>query len=839
MRKSYLCSLATAMTLLSVSSRAQVANYVFTQFSGTYSATTGGTVFGTTASDDQVFVDPAVPAGVASGGTGPGIPIGFTFVFNSIPFDRIGINNNGWIFFGQSTVTPGVNSNSSSGYTGISATSTAPGNLQHRVAGFARDLQGQAGGDLRVETVGATPNQTCIIQWNNYRKFAATGDAFNFQIRLCETSNIVEVIYGSYVNNATAATCEVGLRGATNADYNNRLVLTGGAWASSAAGTANNSNCAFNAALVPANGQVYRWIPPSPCAGAPAANVATSIQSLICPNGTAVLGLASSYTNTGLTYQWLSSTTSSVGPFSPITGATQATLASLNQTATTWYQVAITCTNTSNTTNSGSQGVFVAGTTTNSVPYYESFENIVLNNQLPNCSWSASNPSVICQTYLTAQSNNRIPASGSKYASFKSGTNINGDYFYSNGLQLEPGVTYSAAIRYITDGLVGWSNLSIMLGTSQSTTGLTSIASVTGAVTGQFYQVLSGTFTVPSSGLYYIAIRCIGAASAQFLTFDDLSVTIPCSLNAPALSLTASNSTICSGSSAVLTLSGANSNSWGSNTLQVSPLSNTIYSVVGTNTASGCSSMASILITVKPSPIVNVFSPGPFVCQGSSASLYAFSDNTNDNFQWNNGQSGPSIVVTPTANTSYTVLVVRNNGCTASASFNLVVKPLPQVFAQTNNSGAMCVGETVSLIGSGTGLVTFQWASNNILIFSQVAQVSPVVTTVYTLTAGNADGCKNTAIVTQLVNPCTGLQDAEADNGISVYPNPTSGTFKIATHNSGVKTIVVTDVTGRVVLTQTTAEETVDASIGELSSGIYYVTVNSGNRQNVIKLLKN
>ena len=51
---------------------------------GTYSEISGGVLLGTTTSDDQVFVDPAVPAGTGSGATGVGFPIGFDFTFNGV-----------------------------------------------------------------------------------------------------------------------------------------------------------------------------------------------------------------------------------------------------------------------------------------------------------------------------------------------------------------------------------------------------------------------------------------------------------------------------------------------------------------------------------------------------------------------------------------------------------------------------------------------------------------------------------------------------------------------------------------------------------------------------------
>ncbi len=80
---------------------------------GTYSEISGGVLLGTTTSDDEVFVDPTVPAGTFSGATGVGIPIGFDFTFNGVVYDRLAVNNNGWICLGSSTLTPSVNTGGS------------------------------------------------------------------------------------------------------------------------------------------------------------------------------------------------------------------------------------------------------------------------------------------------------------------------------------------------------------------------------------------------------------------------------------------------------------------------------------------------------------------------------------------------------------------------------------------------------------------------------------------------------------------------------------------------------------------------------------------------------
>ncbi len=280
--------LALAMPLA-----AGLADYTFTATTSTYTEITGGSVYGTETSDDQRFVDPATPAG-GTVNTGVGLPIGFNFAFNDFVFDVIAINNNGWISFGQSALgATAVNITSSSSYTPLSSTSViTPVQLANRIAGFARDLQAQTGASLRMETIGAAPNRVCVIQWKNYKRYSTTGtgDILNFQIRLLETLNKVQIVYGTVTaGTTTASTVQVGLRGADATDFFNRATTTD--WTLTTAGATNADNCAFSQTIFPPNGLTFEFTPPVP------AN--NDLQALsISGTSTPSVGAASNYTVT-------------------------------------------------------------------------------------------------------------------------------------------------------------------------------------------------------------------------------------------------------------------------------------------------------------------------------------------------------------------------------------------------------------------------------------------------------------------------------------------------------------------------------------------------------------
>ncbi|MCX6269404.1 MAG: T9SS type A sorting domain-containing protein, partial [Bacteroidetes bacterium] len=214
---------------------AWVSTWYFSQTPGTYTAITGGTVFGTTASDEQVY------------GT---YDIGFNFSYNGAVYTKFSVATNGFIGLGNTAVT-----------TQTLPISAAAGS-NNVISALGLDLQGQTGSEMRYQMIGTAPARTLVVQWTNFRKKSATGDVFNFQIRLNENNNSIAVVYNTFTVNGTNSTPQVGIRGASNADYNNRLGNTTYAtWAESGPGIANNSTCRLRAAVKPADGQTYGWTP--------------------------------------------------------------------------------------------------------------------------------------------------------------------------------------------------------------------------------------------------------------------------------------------------------------------------------------------------------------------------------------------------------------------------------------------------------------------------------------------------------------------------------------------------------------------------------------------------
>ena len=588
----------------------------------------------------------------------------------------------------------------------------------------------------------------------------------------------------------------------------------------------------------------------TPCNGTPASNSVVATSTLICPVfGTATLNLANQYSLSAISYSFQMSTAGALGPYTNIanangiTGSQNAiTYVTPTLNATTWYQVALTCTNGGITTSATAIEIQVANTTTNTVPYFEGFEGIVNNKDLPNCSWTRSD-AFQCGSRTASVNAWRTPFGGSKFAEFDGSNSVYGQtrYFYSNGILLNAGITYSASVWYNTPGYATWYNIALLYGPNQSPAGLVQLASVQNP-NNSSYQPMSNTFSVATTGLYYLAVRGQENYYASQLVWDNLAITAPCQFanNAAAIALTGTT-TICAGQPVSITASGASTYTWNTgattNAITVSPGFNTTYTVTGINPLSGCLGTATRQIVVNQLPPVSILALKTSVCEGESVTMQALSANS---YTWSAGPSFNSVLtVTPTtANNTYTVIGANAFGCTASAVQQIQVNPLPVV--SVSGTTVICQGVTTNLTANGAGANgSYEWKASTLYLQSPVASVAPNVTTSYSVTGTDGLGCKGTAVVIVAVDACVGIQNINGSSSkVSVYPNPNSGVFTVELANGVNKTIEVVDVTGRVVLSNTTANNTTDVNISTLANGVYYVKVKSENVSEVIKVVK-
>ncbi len=79
--------------------------------------------------------------------------------------------------------------------------------------------------------------------------------------------------------------------------------------------------------------------------------------------------------------------------------------------------------------------------------------------------------------------------------------------------------------------------------------------------------------------------------------------------------------------------------------------------------------------------------------------------------------------------------------------------------------------------------------------------------------------------------PCfTGINELSANSNLSIYPNPTSGLFTIASKtNTIISSVSVMDVVGKTVYTKTTQANEVEVDLTQMNTGLYMVIIKDVN----------
>ncbi len=256
---------------------------------------------------------------------------------------------------------------------------------------------------------------------------------------------------------------------------------------------------------------------------------------------------------------------------------------------------------------------------------------------------------------------------------------------------------------------------------------------------------------------------------------------------------------------------------------------NTTY-YLADSTGCGISPRTAVTVTVNPIPTLTVASTSSAVCTGNAATLTVTGATT---YSWSGVGSGSSIVVNPTVTSTYTV-TGNSLGCGATSSITQSVNPLPSVNAVTSTS-ILCTGNTATL--SATGATTYSWSG--VGSGASIA-VNPTVTTVYTVTGTDANGCVATIAITQTVSACTGIGELSKTASLMVYPNPaTSDVTVFVSDLSNSTKVEVMDALGRVIISAELKATSTTISVSELANGMYsYRIVNENGLVGFGKLVK-
>lgn len=217
----------------------------------------------------------------------------------------------------------------------------------------------------------------------------------------------------------------------------------------------------------------------------------------------------------------------------------------------------------------------------------------------------------------------------------------------------------------------------------------------------------------------------------------------------PTINVLASPSSVCTGSTSNISAAGASNYLWSpggatTSAISVSPIVTTIYTVIGSNGlgALTCNSTQTVLVTIIP-PATVTTSNLDSTCLGDSKVIFA---SGGDTYSWlpTIGVSNPnsaSTSVKPTSTTIYTVTVSTGGQCPGTGTVEIIVFPLPVVYAGVDST--INIDESIVLNGSGNVTVGFL-SPNSIPLncnFCASVEVNPKVSTCYTLKGQNNHQC--------------------------------------------------------------------------------------------------
>jgi hypothetical protein len=300
---------------------------------------------------------------------------------------------------------------------------------------------------------------------------------------------------------------------------------------------------------------------------------------------------------------------------------------------------------------------------------------------------------------------------------------------------------------------------------------------------------------------------------------------------------------------------------------------------------------------VSGSATVSISPASSVICSGNSVNLNATGATS---YSWSTGALTSTLSVSPTVNTTFTVVGTNSVGCTNYAITTITVNPNPTISV---NSGVICSGSSFTMIPTGASTYTYSSGSaiitptantsysvtgtsldgcvasntavssvtvnanpsvvastsNSIICVGSSAvltastsatsyswntgattmttTVSPTVTTTYTVNVTNAETCVASSTVMITVNACTGVRE-DLSNLISIYPNPNNGILNINLTAELAKnsSLEVYDALGKLVVKQILDNELNSINISNLDNGMF--TFKVLNNSSTIKIGK-
>lgn len=144
------------------------------------------------------------------------LDIGFDFWYNGVRYTKYSISTNGFIDFATSTANG--TGTGAYGYQNTRFSSTTPTGLA--LAPMYDDLTSQGGvealgNSIKFITTGSAPNRVLTVEWINLAVYNNTTPSINYQVKIYETTGVIEFVYGTMTAGTASYSYSSGINAAT------------------------------------------------------------------------------------------------------------------------------------------------------------------------------------------------------------------------------------------------------------------------------------------------------------------------------------------------------------------------------------------------------------------------------------------------------------------------------------------------------------------------------------------------------------------------------------------------------------------------------------------------
>jgi hypothetical protein len=474
-------------------------NYTFSASNGTYNSIETGTIAPLTAS-----FSPSRP--LLDESFSNNIPIGFSFQYNSINYTSIHLNTNGFAslgtpFLASSTQDPAYDVNELRAAAGYKVA------IKPVLAPFWDNLLLNSATDLTYITSGSAPNRIFTSQWKNVI-WKSGNSAISFQLKLYETTNIIEFIYEPQADLGGAdKSASIGISTENPQIIDEEIAPLTFQSLTSTQSTAivNQSFETDNIAVKPVSGQIFRF---TPIACMPASGIyLTGFDSNSATINWAVTQGATSYE--------IALSNIDITPISgSLTATNQFTFNDLAENTKYYFYIKNTCGSTWNKFS-------FKTSTIATLPYSESFET-ALENSIPNNMTAQTNNNPFGDSFWQT-SDILAAASGTKKVVTTSPFSNANSWLFTPSFNLIAGGIYNLSYKISTTG--GTNAIEVKFGNKAGELSMTNTIATDNALSNTSYSTKNFNFTPAASGEHIIGFANKSAANNQIILLDDISVT--------------------------------------------------------------------------------------------------------------------------------------------------------------------------------------------------------------------------------------------------------------------------------------------------------------------------